>query len=168
MRLKYYDIQWQVHTLPIVYSDKGLVYVGAFDELEWEAKQFLDAKQVHTWLKGEANTIYEREILEYLNGERSEWSFEVHWIVGTAFQREVWEALQQVPFGTWESYSDIAQRIQRPQAVRAVGAAIGHNPLTIVVPCHRILSKKGALTGFRGGLSMKRQLLEIEGILYFE
>ncbi len=104
---------------------------------------------------------YARELTDYLEGRRS--SFTVpHDLKGTAFQRAVWEALGRIPYGQTVTYSDIAQEVGRPAAVRAVGAAIGANPVMIVVPCHRVIGKNGALTGFRGGLGMKTRLLELE------
>ncbi|MHB8079166.1 MAG: methylated-DNA--[protein]-cysteine S-methyltransferase [Candidatus Krumholzibacteriia bacterium] len=83
---------------------------------------------------------------------------------GTPFRRAVWEALLGVPWGATASYGQIARRIGRPRAVRAVGAANGANPLPIVIPCHRIVGADGSLTGYAGGLAIKAQLLELEGI----
>jgi methylated-DNA-[protein]-cysteine S-methyltransferase len=81
---------------------------------------------------------------------------------GTPFQRAVWTALREIPCGTTVSYSDLARRIERPSAVRAVGLANGANPVAIVVPCHRVVGAGGALTGYGGGLSRKRWLLAHE------
>ncbi len=83
---------------------------------------------------------------------------------GTPFQRAVWEALLAIPYGTTTSYGEIAERVGRPRAVRAVGAANGANPIPIVIPCHRIIGKSGALTGYGGGLSIKEHLLKLEGV----
>jgi len=82
---------------------------------------------------------------------------------GTAFQREVWTALARIPYGQTWSYRDVAQHIGKPQAVRAVGAANGRNPIPIVVPCHRVIGADGSLTGFGGGLPAKQFLLALEG-----
>jgi len=81
---------------------------------------------------------------------------------GTPFQLTVWRALQSIPYGKTASYADIARGIQKPQAVRAVGAANGRNPLPIVIPCHRVIGSDGRLTGYGGGLSIKEALLELE------
>lgn len=83
---------------------------------------------------------------------------------GTPFQREVWQALQQIPYGQTCSYADIACAIGRLRAVRAVGGANGANPVPIVVPCHRVIGKSGMLVGYGGGLELKRRLLALEGI----
>lgn len=84
---------------------------------------------------------------------------------GTAFQQRVWGALLEVAYGTSCSYLDIAHRLGDPRATRAVGAANARNPISIVVPCHRVIGAGGALTGYGGGLEMKRHLLELEGVL---
>jgi len=85
--------------------------------------------------------------------------------VGTAFQREVWSTLAEIPYGQTWSYGDVARRIGKPQAVRAVGAANGRNPIPIVLPCHRVIGADGSLTGFGGGLPAKQLLLTLEGAL---
>ena len=84
--------------------------------------------------------------------------------LGTAFQQAVWRALLDIPFGQTASYGEIARRIGRPEAVRAVGGAVGRNPLSILVPCHRVIGASGALTGYSGGMERKIALLRIEGI----
>lgn len=84
-------------------------------------------------------------------------------IQGTSFQRNVWHELRRIPFGETRSYAQIAVAIGSPRAVRAVGAANGANPIPIVVPCHRVIGSSGKLTGFGGGLPLKKRLLELEG-----
>ena len=83
--------------------------------------------------------------------------------VGTAFQREVWSMLERIPYGETWSYGELARRIGKPAAMRAVGAANGRNPIPIVVPCHRVIGADGSLTGFGGGLPTKQFLLQLEG-----
>lgn len=82
---------------------------------------------------------------------------------GTPFQRETWEALRSIPTGTTVTYGQLAGRLGRPGAARAVGAAVARNPISIVVPCHRVMGAGGALTGYAGGLAAKRRLLQLEG-----
>ena len=82
---------------------------------------------------------------------------------GSAFQKEVWEALCRIPHGQVVSYGELARRLERPKASRAVGAANGRNPIAIVVPCHRVIGSSGKLTGYAGGLPIKRWLLDLEG-----
>lgn len=84
---------------------------------------------------------------------------------GTPFQMGVWTALQNIPYGQTRSYQEIAEAVQNPKAVRAVGMANHQNPLSIVVPCHRVIGKQGHLTGYGGGLDLKQELLALEGVL---
>ena len=104
----------------------------------------------------------EQQLNEYFAGERTCFELELDF-TGTEFQKEVWAALLEIPFGETRSYSDIARRIGRPKAVRAVGAANGRNPISIVAPCHRVIGASGKLTGFAGGLDNKALLLKLEG-----
>jgi methylated-DNA-[protein]-cysteine S-methyltransferase len=98
---------------------------------------------------------------EYFNRERTAFDLPLH-PRGTDFQLRVWKALEEIPYGETRSYSEIARSIGSPDAVRAVGAANGRNPLPIVVPCHRVIGANGSLTGFGGGLPLKKLLLELE------
>jgi len=101
------------------------------------------------------------ELEEYFAGKRERFEVPLAF-AGTAFQREVWQALVAIPYGETVSYKQLAERIGRPRAVRAVGAANGANPIPIIVPCHRVVGHDGSLTGFGGGLPLKRRLLELE------
>ncbi len=103
----------------------------------------------------------ERQLREYFAGERRCFELPLDF-VGTEFQKKVWNALVAIPFGETRSYSEIARQIDHPQAVRAVGAANGKNPLSIVAPCHRVIGANGKLTGFAGGLEVKAFLLDLE------
>jgi methylated-DNA-[protein]-cysteine S-methyltransferase len=103
-----------------------------------------------------------KQLDEYFAGGRTE--FDVPLAPrGTAFQRRVWRALERIPFGTTVSYRAIAKRLRVPRSVRAVAAAIGRNPIGIIVPCHRVVGSDGSLTGYAAGLERKRALLELEG-----
>lgn len=102
-----------------------------------------------------------RQLREYFTGERREFDLSLK-LSGTDFQVSVLRALQEIPYGQTVSYGEIARRIGRPRAVRAVGAANGRNPLPIVVPCHRVIGSTGDLTGFGGGLDTKEALLRLE------
>lgn len=102
-----------------------------------------------------------RQLEEYFAGERREFDLPLH-LTGTEFQVRVLEELQRIPYGETTSYSAIAERIGRPKAMRAVGAANGRNPIPIVIPCHRVIGRGGSLTGFGGGLETKAELLRLE------
>ncbi|MGG1674761.1 methylated-DNA--[protein]-cysteine S-methyltransferase [Neobacillus sp. NRS-1170] len=156
--LKFKD--WKIN---IAASEKGLCYVGSqnkpFEELSvWAEKRFPGSPLVEDGKKLEP---YAAELIEYFEGKRKNFSvpFDYH---GTEFQVAVWNALCEIPFGETKTYSDIANYIHKPAAVRAVGAAIGANPVLITVPCHRVVGKNGSLTGYRGGLEMKTHLLDLE------
>lgn len=101
------------------------------------------------------------ELREYFAGERTAFTVPLR-PVGTDFQHAVWDAIATIPYGETASYAELAQQIGRPLAVRAVGAAVGRNPVTVVVPCHRVIGSAGALTGYAGGLDRKRTLLTLE------
>jgi methylated-DNA-[protein]-cysteine S-methyltransferase len=103
-----------------------------------------------------------QQLREYFSGQRQSFDLPLQPAWGTPFQHDVWQALQRIPFGRTSTYGDIARDIGNPKAVRAVGAAIGQNPLTIVVPCHRVVGANGSLTGFAGGLDRKQYLLSHE------
>ena len=114
------------------------------------------------WIRDEAVfTEPLRQLQEYFAGKRQEFELQVD-PQGTSFQKEVWRELCRIPYGETASYQAIAERLGKPKACRAVGMANGRNPLPIIIPCHRIIGKNGTLTGFGGGLPVKRQLLDLE------
>lgn len=144
-------------------TKKGLCYVGSpnskWEELQsWITKKFSkvtlieDPQQLKT---------YQNELTAYFQGQLTEFSFTTD-LQGTVFQQKVWQALHQVAYGETYNYAQIAELIGKPTAVRAVGTAIGANPVLVSVPCHRVIGKDGTLTGYRGGLEMKTHLLQLE------
>jgi methylated-DNA-[protein]-cysteine S-methyltransferase len=102
-----------------------------------------------------------RQVMEYANGKRQLFKFELA-AEGPEFNRRVWDALCDIPFGTTTTYGAIARTIGTPKAARAVGAANGANPIALIVPCHRVIGSDGSLTGYGGGLPLKRKLLAHE------
>jgi methylated-DNA-[protein]-cysteine S-methyltransferase len=98
---------------------------------------------------------------EYFDGHRRRFDLALD-VAGTPFQQRVWSALRAIPYGTTRSYTEIGQAVDRPDRVRAVGAAVGRTPIPIIVPCHRVIGADGALTGYGGGLQRKRALLDLE------
>lgn len=145
--------------LTLAADDDGLRVV------EFPENRYL-AKRDASWVAAE-HPILERacqQLVEYFAGRRQ--TFELPLAPrGTPFQVDVWQALARIPHGQTWSYGQLARHLGRPQAMRAVGAANGRNPLPIVLPCHRVIGAFGALTGFGGGLPTKRFLLELEGAL---
>jgi methylated-DNA-[protein]-cysteine S-methyltransferase len=104
----------------------------------------------------------EKQLSEYFAGKRSRFSIKLD-PKGSDFQNQVWQALLTIPFGETRSYGQIARQIGKAKAMRAVGAANGKNPISIIVPCHRVIGASGRLTGFAGGLDVKERLLALEG-----
>lgn len=109
--------------------------------------------------------VAQQQLMEYLEGTRQRFDLPLDLSNGTAFQRKVWRTLLQVPYAKLRSYQWVAARVGGPQYARAVGNAVGANPLPIVVPCHRIVAQDATLGGFSGGLPTKRKLLTLEGTL---
>lgn len=103
----------------------------------------------------------ERELREYFAGERREFDIPLH-PAGTEFQRRVWAALREIPYGQTATYRDIALRVEKPKGFRAVGMANNRNPIPIFIPCHRVVGSDGSLTGYAGGMAAKQFLLDLE------
>ena len=103
----------------------------------------------------------QRQVTQYANGKRRDFEFELA-AEGPEFDKKVWKALLTIPFGTTTSYGAIAKKVGSPNAARAVGAANGNNPISLIVPCHRVIGANGKLTGYGGGLPRKQKLLEHE------
>ena len=104
----------------------------------------------------------ERQLLEYLGGQRKVFDLPLN-PQGTPFQRRVWQALEAIPWGETRTYRDIALAVDSPRGFRAVGMANHHNPIPIFIPCHRVVGADGSLTGYAGGLELKKALLSLEG-----
>ncbi len=146
--------------LLLIVSEKGLV------GLEFDRGNFPPKKNKGVvWQKSDSKTqSYLRELREYFDGKRREFSFPLD-LRGTPFQVKCWEALLSIPYGETRTYAAIARAVGQPQAFRAVGMANNRNPIAIVVPCHRVIASDGTLCGYGGGLDVKRKLLELEGAL---
>lgn len=145
-------------------TKKGLCYVG--NDLE-ELQQFANKKRTSLLEVPSENDTYAEQFIAYALGERQQFDVPLD-VEGTDLQQQVWKELMTIPFGELRTYSQIAEAIDRPTAVRAVANAIGRNPLLIVIPCHRVIGKNGKLTGFRSGLSLKKKLLAIESITQYK
>ena len=146
-----------VGALKLVAGDNGLTAIL------WEND---DPKRVRLDIVGEDKfhpvlLETERQLEEYFAGRRKAFTVKLDF-AGTGFQTQVWQALLAIPFGETRSYGDVARKVGRPRAVRAVGAANGRNPISIIAPCHRVIGASGKLTGFAGGLKTKAHLLALE------
>jgi methylated-DNA-[protein]-cysteine S-methyltransferase len=157
MTLVHKDIDSPVGTLRLVASDAGLVAILWPNERPGRVPLGPTTEDpVHPVLVRAA-----AQVTDYFAGKLRAFDVPLDFR-GTDFQRSVWQALLTIPFGETRSYAQIAQQIGRPSASRAVGAANGRNPVSIIAPCHRVIGTNGALTGFAGGLEAKRMLLELE------
>ncbi|MDZ7316454.1 MAG: methylated-DNA--[protein]-cysteine S-methyltransferase [candidate division KSB1 bacterium] len=152
---------WQKRALYLAATSQGICVVS-FNKVEFES--YLRAKG---WIKQRSNPLIDRLVAcldNYFAGKRESFDLPLD-CEGTAFQTAVWQAVRQIPYGTVQSYGEVAVRSGKPTALRAVGAANGANPTPIIVPCHRVVCSDLRLGGYRGGVELKRTLLELEGMV---
>ena len=157
MSLAYKTIESPVGKLKLVASDKALVAIL------WENDNPRRVRLTELVANDRHPVLLEaeRQLSEYFAGKRKMFSVALD-MRGTRFQKDVWEALLAIPFGQTRSYGQLATQLGNPRATRAVGAANGRNPISIIVPCHRVIGSSGKLTGFAGGLEVKAHLLGLE------
>jgi methylated-DNA-[protein]-cysteine S-methyltransferase len=142
-------------------SDQGLCGLWFEDQ-----KHSPSVAQRQLWASDPYHPVLQNaaaHVLDCLNGKHPKWEGPLDLSVGTPFQQAVWQALLHIPSGQSQTYGELARQLARPQAVRALGAAVGRNPVSIIVPCHRVLGAGGQLTGYAGGLWRKQALLQLEG-----
>ncbi len=156
MQIQQYKIQSLVGELFLIASEKGL------QKVSWQLE---DSPFIENLENKGSISIHlqqaEKEIQEYFQGERKSFSVNLD-LKGSSFQKQVWNELLKIPFGETRSYKEIASSIRNPKAARAVGSANGKNPLSIIIPCHRVISSDGSMGGYAGGLEKKSILLELE------
>lgn len=162
-KIFYSFFDYELGTLSLAATENGLCFVGSLNESLSElelgiAILFPKAILIEDEIRLE---MYHHQLLEYFTGSRTTFTFPID-VDGTLFQQKVWEALKGIPYGETKSYGEIATQIGQPGSYRAVGTAIGRNPLLIVVPCHRVIHKSGKLSGYRGTVEMKEKLLMLE------
>lgn len=159
----YYDqFSSPVGELRVLVDERGILGV----DFERESIHFDSL-----WQKGENHPLIlqvKQAIQHYFQGEKNAFSHLPLAPQGTAFQLQVWQILLSIPFGQTMSYGEIAKQLGKPNAMRAVGGAVGRNPISIIIPCHRVLGRDKNLTGFGGGLPAKRILLQHENIAYVD
>ncbi|WP_284452646.1 methylated-DNA--[protein]-cysteine S-methyltransferase [Parachlamydia acanthamoebae] len=155
--LKYKIIKTPVGFLKIVVNHRALLAIL------WDNEK-LNRVRLDQMLEDKNDPLIletEKQLNEYFNCQRKAFDLPIE-MLGTLFQKEVWKRLNLIPYGSTWTYKDVALKIHHPQAIRAVGAAIGRNPISIIVPCHRVIATNGRLTGFAGGLDRKKFLLDLE------
>jgi methylated-DNA-[protein]-cysteine S-methyltransferase len=157
MSLAYKTIESPVGKLKLVASDKALVAIL------WEndSPRRVRLSKLVADDRSPVLVETERQLGEYFSGKRKMFSIALD-MRGTPFQKDVWRALLAIPYGETRSYRQLAKQLGKPQATRAVGTANGRNPLSIIVPCHRVIGSSGKLTGFAGGLEVKAHLLGLK------
>lgn len=161
----YTEMDSPIGTLVVAATDAGVCHIefGSMEEHREELEAW-SARWVktRTWIRRDEELADVREQLEaYFRGDRRRFDVRLD-LRGTAFQRKVWAALCEIPYGSTVSYKEIGQRIGNAKAVRAVGGANHCNPVPIIVPCHRVIGADGSLVGYGGGLHIKKYLLELE------
>ena len=149
-----------VGNLPVIANENALVAV--LWENDHPARVQLPPKLVEK--ENEILVETRKQLKEYFEGIRKVFDIPIY-MEGTGFQKTIWQQLVAIPFGQTRTYGQLAKQIKQPTASRAVGAANGKNPISIIVPCHRVVGTNGKLTGFAGGLKVKEQLLKLEGQL---
>jgi methylated-DNA-[protein]-cysteine S-methyltransferase len=164
MKIYLAELNSPIGTLYVASSDQGVVCLslsGRKDLLKNLQNRLSD-------MELEQNAVKNRDVIkqmkEYFSGARKRFDLPLH-MMGTEFQKRVWRQLCQVPFGQTASYKEIAEKIGKPKAMRAVGQANHQNLIPIIIPCHRIIGANGDLVGFGGGVDLKRFLLSHEGVL---
>lgn len=146
--------------MPIIPSPLGNILINSREGCLSELR-FTD-EGVSGELSEEVLIETKKQLYEYFAGNRKIFNIPIG-LGGTGFQQKVWMAVNEIPFGETTTYRKISQEIGNPAAIRAVGAAIGANPILVILPCHRIIGTNGQLTGYAGGLDRKRSLLDLEG-----
>ncbi len=160
--LKYITFNTDMGWVGVLGSAEGLLGTILPQRSAPEARQILgDSVNRATWSPSLFDDLVER-LTVYFSGHKATFPDELDLSGATPFQREVWETTRLIPYGETRSYLWVAKQIKRPGAVRAVGQALGRNPLPIIVPCHRVVAGDGRLGGFRGGVEVKRHLLWLE------
>jgi len=160
--LKYITFNTDMGWLGILGSAKGLLGTTLPQHSAQEVRQLLGDRVNHAvWSPRLFEDLMER-LRIYFSGHEATFPDELDLSRATAFQRKVWEITRLIPYGETRSYSWVAEQIDKPRAVRAVGQALGRNPLPIIVPCHRVTATNGKLGGYSGGVEMKRYLLFLE------
>lgn len=162
--LKYKIIKSPVGQLKIVVNDQNLLAIL------WDNER-LNRVKLSEMIEENTNPLIievEQQLNDYFSQNRTVFDLPFAYVTGTPFQQSVWKWLEEIPYGQTWSYKDIALKLNNPQAIRAVGSAIGKNPLSIIVPCHRVIGTNGQLTGFAGGTDRKQVLLDLEKKHYLQ
>lgn len=164
MGIKYYHFNSSIGKMYLFFSPKGITSLHFPNKEEDEVLHWAKNNYGRFQEVDKEQYKFHHEIIEYLEGKREKFTLNLD-IRGTEFQKKVWDELLDIPYGEVKTYKDIAKAIGCPKGFRAVGGALNKNPISIIIPCHRVIGSNGNLTGFGGGLSLKKKLLTLEGYL---
>lgn len=159
MKAKYYWFDSSIGRLNLYFNEEGIIGLSFFEEgstYDYIKKYYGEPEEV-----SKDDYSYHEEIIQYLEGNLKKFTIPFSF-KGTPFQEKVWKELLKIPYGETKTYKDIAESINSPKAFRAVGGALNKNPISIIVPCHRIIGSSGELVGFAGGIGIKNKLLVLE------
>ena len=143
------------------HSPIGLLYIESSDRGVRSIK-LIDHSELHTPMPSIVTNQAKSELQEYFDGQRKEFSVAIDLDQGTVFQQKVWKFLSKIPYGSTTTYQHIANLLNNPLSVRAVGSANGKNPIPVIVPCHRVIGSNGSLVGYALGIELKKKLLQLE------
>ncbi len=160
--MEYFTLNTDMGWIAILGSERGLAGVTLPQQSAQEALKLLGAMANHATPSPNRFRDIAKRLKAYFGGHKVLFPDELDLSLATPFQRKVWQTTRLIPYGETRSYSWLAKEIGKPKAVRAIGQALGRNPLPIIIPCHRVISSNSKLGGFSGGLEIKRQLLSLE------
>jgi methylated-DNA-[protein]-cysteine S-methyltransferase len=165
MELNYSVFRTAAGWIAALANTDGLLTNTLPQDTEQQAFSLLEIKTGGARFQSDMFTGLQKKMVGYFKGAKVTFPERLDMSAATTFQREVWQATRTIPYGETRSYKWLAEKIGRPKATRAVGGALGKNPLPIIVPCHRVIGSNGGLVGFTGGLDVKIKLLELEGAI---
>lgn len=160
MKLYYSKFQVKDATYYVASTKKGLAFVGSPNQTLKEVNQFYQAIELIEDEKPNIEAV--RQIKEYLENRRQEFNLAIDLSNGTQFQQKIWKTLTKITYGRGVNYTELAET---PKAIRAVASAVAHNPILLVIPCHRVIRKDGKIGNYRAGVELKEKLLKMEGFL---
>lgn len=161
MEAYYYSFESPIGKMKITFTEKGILRLYLPNEKNEDIQLFLNKYSLKKIKVDKSQFSYHDEIISYLEGNLKQFNLPLD-LRGTSFQKKVWTELRAISYGQLKSYKDISISIGRNKAFRAVGSACNKNPIPIIIPCHRVVSSGGKLTGYRGGIKLKERLISLE------
>ena len=163
MDVRFFSYESPLGSIYIAYTEMGVCLLGLCKSLNKFVEE-LRRRRLNP-VEGEPPSKLVEELDAYFSGKPMRFSFPTHPLWGTEFQKDVWSAMKEIPYGETRTYGWLAERVERPRAFRAVGNAVAKNPIPIIIPCHRVVRADGSIGGFSCGVELKRWLLKHEGAI---